>query len=92
DGLGPILPLLQHDLHVTRGTVAFYPSAFALGLIVFGIAAPRLTGPGRRHAAFTLSVLALGGGACLIAAGIAPVVCLIGALVMGAGAALVVGL
>lgn len=92
NGLGPILPLLQHDLHVTRGTVAFYPSAFAVGLIVLGITAPQLTAPGRRHAVFTLGVLALGGGASLIATAIAPVISLLGALVMGAGAALVVGL
>jgi MFS family permease len=92
NGLGPVLPLLQHDLHVSRGTVAFYPSAFALGLIVLGITAPRLTGPGRRHAVFTVAVLAMGGGACLISAAIAPVISLVGALVMGAGAALVVGL
>jgi predicted MFS family arabinose efflux permease len=92
NGLGPVLPLLQHDLHVSRGAVAFYPSAFALGLIVLGIAAPRLTGPGRRHLVFTLAVLALGGGATLICAAIAPLVSLLGALVMGAGAALVVGL
>jgi predicted MFS family arabinose efflux permease len=92
NGLGPVLPLLQHDLHVTRGTVAFYPSAFALGLIVLGITAPQLAAPGRRHAVFTLAVLALGGGASLIATAVAPVISLLGALVMGAGAALVVGL
>ena len=92
NGLGPVLPLLQHDLHVSRGTVAFYPSAFALGLVVLGIVAPRLTGPGRRHLVFTLAVLALGGGAILIGAAIAPLVSLVGAVVMGAGAALVVGL
>ncbi len=92
NGLGPVLPLLQHDLHVTRGTVAFYPSAFAVGLIVLGITAPRLTKPGRRHAVYTLAVLALGGGASLTSAAVAPVISLVGALVMGVGAALVVGL
>ena len=76
----------------SRGTVAFYPSAFALGLVALGITAPRLTGRGRRHAAFTLAVVGLGCGASLIAAALAPVVSLVGALIMGTAAALVVAL
>ena len=92
NGIGPALPQLQRELHVSRGTVAFYPGAFAVGLIVLGLTAPRLTGPGRRHAVFVLAVAGLAGGATLLATSIAPVISLLGALIMGISAALVIAL
>ena len=92
NGIGPALPQLQRDLHVSRGTVAFYPSAFAVGLVVLGATAPRLTAPGRRHTVFVLAVLGLGCGATLLAAAIVPVLSLLGALVMGFSAAALIAL
>jgi MFS family permease len=92
NGIGPALPQLQRDLHVSRGTVAFYPSAFAVGLIVLGVTAPRLTAPGRRHFVFALAVLGLSGGAALLSSAVAPLVSLVGALIMGFSAALLIAL
>ena len=37
NGMGAVLPPLQADLRVSRGEVAFYPSLFAIGLIVVGL-------------------------------------------------------
>ncbi len=87
-----MLPLLQRELHTSRGAVALYPSAFAVGLVAIGIAAPSLAGPGRRHAAFSLALLGLGGGASLLSSAVAPQISLLGALAMGLGAALIVAL
>src|ERR1700682_3591707 len=37
NGMGAVLAPLQRELGVSRGEVAFYPSLFAVGLIVVGI-------------------------------------------------------
>src|SRR3569833_2059123 len=44
NGLGAILVTLQKDLHVDRDSVAFYPTLFAVGLLVVGIVGGRVVG------------------------------------------------
>jgi fucose permease len=92
NGLGPLLPLLQHDLHTTRGAVAVYPSMFAIGLVSIGVMAPNLTGPRRRHNAFVLALLAMAGGAVVLSTAVVQGLSLLGAFAMGSGAALIVAL
>jgi fucose permease len=92
NGLGPALPLLQHDLHTSRSAVAAYPSMFALGLVSIGLVAPNLDRPRRRHGAFVLSLVAMAGGAIILCTGLAPGLSLVGALAMGSGAAVIVAL
>jgi fucose permease len=65
---------------------------FALGLVVVGVLAPSFAGAGQRHAVFTAALCAMGGGAALLSAVLTPALSLLGALAMGAGAALIVAL
>ena len=92
NGLGAVLPQLQHELHTSRGAVGVYPSMFALGLVGVGLIAPSFPGAGRRDAVFSVAVIAMGGGAALLSAAVAPALSLVGALGMGIGAALLVAL
>ena len=92
NGLGPVLPLLQRDMHASRSAVAVYPSLFALGLIGVGLLAPNLAGPRRRHMAFLIALLAMAAGAAVLSTALAWGPCLLGALAMGIGAALIVAL
>lgn len=92
NGLGPVLPLLQRDLHASRSAVAVYPSMFALGLIGVGLLAPNLAGRRRRHTAFVIALLAMAAGAAVLSTALAWEPCLLGALAMGTGAALIVAL
>ena len=91
NGLGAVLPPLQADLHVSRGEVAFYPSLFAVGLIVVGLAGGRLVGRIGRAGALRLAIAAIIVGGLLIAAP-ARIVTLLGALLLGLGAALLIQL
>jgi len=79
-------------MHTSRGAVAAYPSAFAIGLVCVGLVAPSLAGPGRRHNAFVLALLAMAAGAVVLSTSIVPGVSLLGALAMGIGAAVIVAL
>ena len=92
NGLGPVLPLLQRDLHTSRGAVAAYPSMFAIGLVGIGLLAPSLAGPRRRHNAFVLALLSMAGGAAVLSSALGQGLSLLGALAMGIGAALIVAL
>jgi len=92
NGLGAVLPQLQRELHTSRGAVGVYPSMFALGLVGVGVLAPSLRGAGRRHAVFAAALVAMGAGAAMLSAALAPALSLLGALTMGTGAALIVAL
>jgi cyanate permease len=92
NGLGPVLPLLQHDLHTSRGVVAVYPSMFAVGLVGIGLVAPNFDGPRRRHGAFVIALVAMMGGAAILSAVVTQSLSLVGALAMGVGAAVIVAL
>ena len=91
NGLGAVLEPLQKDLHVSRGVVAFYPSLFAAGLLVVGLAGGRVVSWMGRAAALRLALggMLLGGLLIAIPAGVAT---FLGALSLGLGAALLIQL
>jgi MFS family permease len=89
NGLGAVLAPLQKDLHVNRGDVAFYPSLFAAGLIVVGLAGGPFVGRIGRAAALRLAIATMMFGGLLIAAP-AHIATLLGALLLGLGAALLI--
>ena len=91
NGLGAVLPPLQRELHVSRGQVAFYPSLFAFGLVVVGLAGGQLVGRIGRATALRLAIAAIILGALLIATPV-QVATLLGALLVGLGSALLIQL
>lgn len=91
NGLGAVLAPLQRELGVTRGDVAFYPALFAVGLLVVGLAGGRVVGRIGRPGALRLSITVMIVGGLLFAVpGRAPT--LLGALLVGLGAALLIQL
>ncbi|MHB8588304.1 MAG: MFS transporter [Candidatus Dormibacteraceae bacterium] len=91
NGLGAVLAPLQKELRVTRGEVAFYPSLFAVGLLVVGVAGGPFVSRIGRAAALRLSMVGMMLGGLLIAAP-SRVATLLGALLLGLGAALLIQL
>ena len=91
NGLGAVLAPLQRELRVSRGEVAFYPSLFAAGLVVVGLAGGPLVTRIGRAAALRLAVVGMLLGGLLIAAP-ARVATLLGALLLGLAAALLIQL
>ncbi len=91
NGIGSILAPLQQQLEVSRAEVAFYPSLFAVALLVTGL----FGGPFVRRAGHRMGfVAAISGqiaGVVLLASGVR-VLTLIGAAVLGLGSALVIQL
>jgi MFS family permease len=91
NGLGAVLAPLQSELGVKRGDVAFYPSLFALGLIVVGLSGGSLVDRIGRRATLRLSIGGMVlGGLWFAVPGRIPT--LLGALLLGLGAALLIQL
>src|SRR5258708_13283034 len=90
-GRGGVLPPLQKELRVTRGEVAFYPSLFAVGLVVVGLTGGSLVSRIGRGTALRLAIVGLLLGGLLIAAPV-HIATLLGALLLGLGAALLIQL
>jgi fucose permease len=91
NGLGAVLVPLQKELHVSRGEVAFYPSLFAVGLVIIGLTGGSLVGRIGRSSALRLAIAGMLFGGLLIAAP-AQIATLLGALLLGLGAALLIQL
>jgi fucose permease len=91
NGLGAVLAPLQIELGVKRGDVAFYPSLFALGLVVVGLSGGSLVGRIGRRATLRLSIGGMVLGALLFAVP-GRIASLLGAMVLGLGAALLIQL
>jgi fucose permease len=91
NGMGAVLAPLQRELRVSRGEVAFYPSLFAVGLIVVGLAGGPFVNRIGRTAALRLAIAGMLAGGLLIAAP-ARVATLLGALLLGLGAAVLIQL
>ncbi|MBC6460837.1 MFS transporter [Actinomadura sp. HBU206391] len=85
-GLGAILPQVRSERGLTRVEVGLYPSAFALGLIIVGVAGHHLTRLLGRHAV-PAALTFLAAGAVTLAVGSDRVVTGAGALVLGIGGA-----
>jgi len=91
NGMGAVLPPLQTELRVTRGEVAFYPSLFAVGLVVVSVVGGPLVSRIGRGTALRLAIAGLLLGGLLIAAPV-HIATLLGALLLGLGAALLIQL
>ena len=92
NGLGAVLAPLQRELRVSRGEVAFYPSLFAAGLVIVGLAGgPLVTRLAVRGRAGDWPSSGCWPGRALIAAP-ARVATLLGALLLGLAAALLIQL
>ncbi|GAA2092939.1 MFS transporter [Actinomadura alba] len=85
-GLGAILPRLQEERGLSRVEVGLYPSAFAAGLIIVGVAGHHLNRLLGRFAVPAALAL-LGTGAVILAAGTDRLITGAGALVLGTGGA-----
>ena len=83
NGLGPVMPFLRSDLHLSYAEGSLHSSAFALGMLIAGLLGDNVTRRyGRRRAmGFGLSGLAM--GSVLLIAGRVLVFTLSGALLMG---------
>jgi MFS family permease len=89
--LGATLAPLQRDLDVARTQVAFYPSLFAAGLLVIGVAGSAVVGRIGRVTYSRLSLLLMAIGALALCSGNRPLT-MTGAALLGLGAAAVVQL
>lgn len=89
-GLGVILPELRAEDHLPRAEAALYPSGFAFGLLVVGVAGHPVA---RRLGALGIPValVALAGGCAVLVAG-GRVVAALGAVLLGLGGAFLVQL
>lgn len=91
NGIGAVLAPLQDQLGVSRAEVAFYPSLFAIALVLTGL----FGGPFVRRVGHRIGlVVAITGqlvGALLLASSVR-VLTLIGAVVLGLGSALIIQL
>ncbi|HEX6470683.1 MAG TPA: MFS transporter [Streptosporangiaceae bacterium] len=91
NGLGAILDPLQRDLHVSRAQVAFYPTLFAAGLLIVGLAGGPLVGRIGRMPALRAALVGMVAGGLLLAT-TQRALTIAGALLLGLGGALLVQL
>jgi MFS family permease len=91
NGLGAILVPLQKDLHVGRDQVAFYPTLFAVGLLIVGVLGGKIVGMVGRAVALQVSMGGMLLGGVMLATS-AQVLTLLGALMLGLGGALLIQL
>jgi len=89
--LGATLAPLQRDLDVSRAQVAFYPSLFAAGLLVIGVAGTAVVSRTGRVVYSRLALLLMAVGALALCSGNRPLT-MAGAALLGLGAAAVVQL
>ena len=87
NGLGTILAPLRVDLGVDRSQVAFYPSLFAVALVLTGLTGEALVRAIGRRATMALSVVGMSAGAGLLCVP-SRWVTIAGAMVLGIGCAL----
>lgn len=91
NGLGAVLAPLQKELGATRADVAFYPSFFAAGLVVVGLTGGAMVNRIGRTVTLRLSLVGLLIGGLLFALP-GRMTTLIGALLLGLGAAVLIQL
>ncbi len=89
NGLGSVLAPLRAELGVSRSDVAFYPSLFALALLVMGVVGKSLIARAGQALALLLAVIAMAAGAVLLTLPSRPVT-VAGAVVLGLGCALTI--
>ncbi|WP_309570306.1 MFS transporter [Deinococcus sp.] len=83
--LGPAVPFLRAELHLSYGTAGLHATMFALGAVVVGAAGERLTHRLGRSLTFRLGAAGTGLAVALLAAGRIPAVTLLASLLLGLG-------
>jgi MFS family permease len=84
NGLGPVMPFLRSDLHLSYAETSLHTSAFALGMVAAGLLGDRvIRGQGRRGA-FLIGLGGLAGGSLLLVVARSFAFSLAGAFLMGA--------
>jgi MFS family permease len=83
NGLGPAMPFLRSDLHLSYAEGSLHSSAFALGMVVAGLLGDQLAHRRGRYAAMVCGLCGLAGGSVVLIAGPFAFFTLGGAFVMG---------
>ncbi len=87
--LGPITPFLHDEFHLSFTVSSLYFSAFAVGMLLAGLAGHLVIGRLGRARALSLGALGLGLGALLLVAGRGPLVTIGASFLMGAVGSLI---
>lgn len=80
---GPITPFLKDEFHLSFTVSSLHYSAFAVGMLVVGLAGHLVIGRAGRELALALGAAGLGAGALLLVLGRAPAVTIGAAFLMG---------
>jgi fucose permease len=83
NGLGPVMPFLRSDLHLSYAEGSLHSSAFALGMLAAGLLGDGVVRRFGRHHAMVCGLGGLLAGSALLVAGRSAVFTLGGALLMG---------
>ncbi len=83
NGLGPVMPFLRSDLHLSYAQGSLHSSAFALGMLFAGVFGDTLTRRRGRRQAMVYGLCGLAAGSVLLVAGRAVALTLCGAFLMG---------
>ncbi len=83
NGLGPVMPFLRSDLHLSYAAGSLHSSAFALGMVAAGLLGDSATHRFGRRDTMVYGLCGLVAGSVLLVAGRAAAVTLSGALLMG---------
>ncbi|MFE5586859.1 MFS transporter, partial [Kitasatospora sp. NPDC056531] len=86
--LGPLLPLLRHDLHLSYAMMSLHSTAFAAGAVLTNLLFRRARRRFGHRPLFWSALTALALGALLLATGVSAAATLGGAVVGGIGGAL----
>ncbi len=81
--LGPLMPFLRAELHLSYVIGSLHVSAFALGMIVVGFSGDSIARRVGRRAAFWLGAIGMAVGAICLTLGITVVLTLASAFIMG---------
>lgn len=83
NGLGPVTPFLQAELHMSYTLSSLHFSAFAVGILIAGLTTDRIVRRFGRRRTFWIGVAGMTGGLILLLAGFHPAMTICGALIMG---------
>ncbi|THF85321.1 MFS transporter [Deinococcus sp. KSM4-11] len=86
--LGPAVPFLRAELHLTYAAAGLHATMLAIGAVVVGAAGERLTRRLSRNATFRVGAAGTGLAVALLALGRAPTMTLAAALLLGLGASI----
>ena len=83
NGLGPVMPYLHSDLHLSYAETSLHTSAFALGMAAAGRLGDRLIRGAGRRVALVIGLCGLAGGSALLVTARSFAFSLTGAFLMG---------